>query len=121
MSREVRVRFCESRAVRSRPATHLVAFAHSRDKAEQIKARLAAWLVPRGRACNEEKTRIVHLGTEGFDFLGYSIRRQSGKLLIKPSKAAVRRLRKRLTVEMKTLRGTNATAVIARLNPIIRG
>ena len=46
---------------------------------------------------------------------------QSGKLLIKPSKAAQRRIRKRLRTEMRSLRGTNARAVIKRLNPIIRG
>ena len=43
------------------------------------------------------------------------------KLLIKPSKAAVRRLRERLAAEMRTLRGGNAMAVIATLNPVIRG
>jgi hypothetical protein len=68
MSREVQVRFCESRAVRSRPATHLAVCCRSRQQAEQVKARLAAWLQPRGLAINEDKTRIVHL-SEGFDFL----------------------------------------------------
>ena len=58
---------------------------------------------------------------EGFDFLGFNVRRYHGKLLIKPSKAAVRRIRERLRTEMRSLRGANAQAVIARLNPIIRG
>jgi RNA-directed DNA polymerase len=76
--------------------------------------------VPRGLAFNEDKTRIVTLD-EGFDFLGCTIRRYHGKLLIKPSKAAVRRIRERLRTELRSLRGANAQAVIARLNPIIRG
>src|SRR5687768_9946880 len=46
---------------------------------------------------------------------------QSGKLLIKPSTAAQRRIRNRLRTEMRSLRGANARAVIKRLNPIIRG
>ena len=92
----------------------------SRQQAEQIKARLAEWLQPRGLAINEDKTRIVHL-PEGFDFLGFNIRRYGAKLLIKPSTAAIRRLRKRLATEMRALRGSNAGAVLARLNPIIRG
>jgi hypothetical protein len=50
-----------------------------------------------------------------------NVRRYRAKLLIKPSKAAVRRLRERLAAEMRTLRGGNAMAVIARLNPVIRG
>ena len=92
----------------------------SRQQAEQIKARLAEWLQPRGLAINEDKTRIVHL-SDGFDFLGFNIRRYGSKLLIKPSTAAIRRLRKRLATEMRALRGSNAGAVLARLNPIIRG
>jgi RNA-directed DNA polymerase len=103
-----------------RYADDLVALCHSRQQAEQVKARLAAWLAPRGLAFNEDKTRIVTLD-EGFDFLGVTVRRYHGKLLIKPSKAAVRRIRERLRTEVRSLRGTNAQAVIARLNPIVRG
>jgi RNA-directed DNA polymerase len=103
-----------------RYADDLVGLCHSREQAEQVKARLAAWLAPRGLAFNEEKTRITHLG-DGFDFLGFNVRRYRDKLLIKPSKAALRRIRERLTVEMQALRGANAEAVIQRLNPIIRG
>jgi RNA-directed DNA polymerase len=120
MSREVQVRFCESRAVRFRPATHLAVCCQSQQQAEQIKARLAEWLQPRGLALNEDKTRIVHL-SDGFDFLGFNIRRYKAKLLIKPSTAAIRRLRKRLATEMRRLRGSNAGAVLARLNPMIWG
>jgi hypothetical protein len=80
----------------------------------------AAWLTPRGLAFNEDKTRVVDLD-EGYDFLGFTVRRYHGLLLIKPSKTAVRRIRKRLRTEVRALRGSNAAAVIARLNPIIRG
>ena len=103
-----------------RYADDLVALCHSRHEAEQVKARLAEWLAPRGLAFNEDKTQIVAL-EDGFDFLGVTVRRQSDKLLIKPSKAAVRRIRKRLRTEMRALRGANAPAVLHRLNPIVRG
>jgi RNA-directed DNA polymerase len=104
-----------------RYADDLVACCHSQQQAEQVKTQLAAWLAPRGLIFNEEKTQIVHL-TGGFDYLGFNVRRyRHGKLLIKPSDDAVRRLRKRLATEMRSLRGSNAMAVIARLNPIIRG
>ncbi|MFZ0160570.1 MAG: group II intron reverse transcriptase/maturase [Kineosporiaceae bacterium] len=105
--------------VLTRYADDLVVLCHTRQEAEQVKARLAQWLTPRGLAFNEDKTRIVTL--EGFDFLGVTVRRYHGKLLIKPSKTAVRRIRERLRTEMRSLRGANAQAVIARLNPIIRG
>ena len=104
-----------------RYADDFVACCHTRQQAENIKARLAGWLARRGLSLNEDKTKIVHL-TEGFDFLGFSIRRYpSGKLLIKPSKAAIRRHRERLAAEMRRLRGSNAMAVITTVNPIIRG
>ena len=103
-----------------RYADDMVAFARSRDEAEQVKKRLAAWLAPRGLKFNEEKTHITSL-SQGFDFLGFNVRRYGAKLLIKPSKAALRRVRERLTVEMRTLRGANVEAVIATLNPVIKG
>ena len=103
-----------------RYADDLLALCHSKHEAEQVKARLAGWLALRGLVFNEDKTHIVTLA-EGFDFLGFTVRRQSGKLLIKPSKAALRRIRERLRTEMRALRGANAFAVVKRLNPIIRG
>src|SRR6266545_4163684 len=103
-----------------RYADDLLALCHSREQAQQVKARLAAWLAPRGLVFNEDKTRIVHLG-DGVDFLGFNIRRYRGKLLIKPSKAAVKRIRERLATEMRAVRGHNAQMVLIRLNPIIRG
>lgn len=103
-----------------RYADDMVALCHSRQQAEQIKARLAAWLTPRGLSFNEDKTQVVTLD-EGFDFLGFNVRRYGLKPLIKPSSAAIRRIRERLRAEMRSLRGINVSGVIKRLNPIIRG
>ncbi|MBV8989215.1 MAG: hypothetical protein JO372_11725 [Solirubrobacterales bacterium] len=53
---------------------------------------------------------------------GFKIGRYNGKPPIKPNKPATRRIRERaLRAEMRSLRETNARAVIKRLNPIIRG
>ena len=103
-----------------RYADDFVAMCTSREQAEQVKKRLAAWLTPRGLAFHEDKTRIVH-AESGFDFLGFNVRRYHGKLLIKPSKAAQRRIRERLSIEMVALRGANAGAVLKKINPIVRG
>ncbi|MGW7362479.1 group II intron reverse transcriptase/maturase [Streptomyces sp. NPDC054841] len=103
-----------------RYADDLLALCHSREQAEQVKQRLAVWLEPRGLAFNEAKTQITHLD-QGVDFLGFNIRRFRGKLLTKPSKDALRRIRKRLSEEVTALRGANADAVIGKLNPIIKG
>ena len=103
-----------------RYAGDALALCHSREQAQQVQARLAAWLQPRGLVFNQGKTRIVRL-EDGVDFLGFNARRYRGKLLIKPGKAAIKRIKARLTAEMKTPRGHNAQMVLIRMNPIIRG
>ncbi|MER7127321.1 reverse transcriptase domain-containing protein, partial [Micrococcus luteus] len=104
-----------------RYADDMIALCHSQQQAHQVKARLAAWLEPRGLVFNEDKTRIIHL-RQGVEFLGFHIRRYpNGKTLTMPSRTAVKRLKLRLATEVRSLRGSNAQAVIARLDPIVRG
>lgn len=108
-----------------RYADDYVAMCHTREQAEKVKADLADWLKPRGLAFNEDKTRVVHV-QDGFSFLGFDIRRQidrqgAAKLLIKPSKESVKRLRKRLAADVRSMHGANAAAVVFRLNPVVRG
>src|SRR5450755_1851126 len=105
----------------TRYADDLVVCCHSRQQAEQVRARLAEWLKPRGLAFSEAKTRIVSL-SEGFDFLAFNIRRYpNGKLLTKPSATATKRFRSRLAKEFRALRGTSVAAVLAKIVPITRG
>jgi RNA-directed DNA polymerase len=128
MEQAAGVRYWEGGTLRAVPgspvlvryADDVLALCHTRGQAERVKQQLARWLEPRGLAFNEAKTRITHLD-QGVDFLGFEIRRYRGKLLTKPSKDALRQIRKRLSAEVKALRGANADAVIARLNPIITG
>ena len=42
-----------------------------------------AFLTERGLSLSTEKTHITHID-DGFDFLGFNVRKYSGKLLIKP-------------------------------------
>ncbi|MFH8380515.1 group II intron reverse transcriptase/maturase [Kitasatospora sp. NPDC018058] len=103
-----------------RYADDFAVFCRNEAEARQVKENLARWMEGRGVTFNDEKTRILH-AEEGFDFLGFNVRRYSGKLLIKPSKQAVKRVRERLKAEMLALRGSNAKAAVRKLNPIIRG
>src|SRR3954466_15656436 len=80
MSREVQVRFCESRAVRSRPATHLVILVHgAEDDAHALREDVAQVLEPIGLRLSQAKTSVRHM-RDGFDFLGFHIqwRRKAG-------------------------------------------
>ena len=72
-------------------ANDMIALCHTRQQAERVKARMAGWLAPRGLSFNEAKTRIVTL-EDSFDFLGFTVRRHAGKLITRPSKAAVKRV-----------------------------
>ncbi len=111
-----------------RYADDFVVFCESREDAEEVIQILTQWLGKRGLTLSEEKTRIVHL-TEGFDFLGFSVRHykaprtsKSGyKLLIKPSKKSVQAVRDKLRDKWRRVRGQNAQTVVGQLNPIIRG
>jgi RNA-directed DNA polymerase len=105
-------------------ADDLVALCHSAEQAEQVRQRLTEWLAPTGLRFNPAKTRIVAI-EEGFDFLSFNVRRYTTKdgpkLLIKPSKEALIRIRRRLKAELRALRGQPAAVVVGHLNPIIRG
>jgi RNA-directed DNA polymerase len=103
-----------------RYADDQLAFCVSKEQAEQVKQRLVAWLELRGLTLNERKTQIVDL-SQGCDFLSFNIRRYRGKLLIKPSADAIKRIRGRLRSEVRALYGANVAAVTKVLPPIIRG
>lgn len=78
------------------------------------------FLAPRGLQLSEEKTLITHID-DGFDFLGYNVRKYKDKLLIKPSKKAVKSFLAKVREIIKSMRGAKPEVLIARLNPIIRG
>jgi RNA-directed DNA polymerase len=112
-----------------RYADDFVVFCESQEDAHRVRDKLLPpWLAERGLALSEDKTRIVHL-TEGFDFLGFTIRhyhkpettRTGFKLLITPSKKAMARKRQELRAVWLGLKGHNVPAVLRKLNPIIRG
>jgi RNA-directed DNA polymerase len=111
-----------------RYADDFVVFCESEEDTEAARQDVKDWLATRGLRLSEAKTRTVHL-TEGFDFLGFNIRhyrapktaRSGYKLLIKPSKESVRKLKDRLREEWMKLKGCNIIVVLKRLNPILRG
>lgn len=66
-----------------RYADDLIVYARSRTDIETAQSKIEGWLQPRGLVLHPEKTRIVHID-DGFNFLGFSVRRYKGKCLIKP-------------------------------------
>jgi len=78
------------------------------------------FLRQRGLTLSEEKTKIVHI-EDGFDFLGWNVRKYDGKLLIKPAKKNVQAFMRHIRSTIRETRTATQARVIARLNPIIRG
>jgi RNA-directed DNA polymerase len=92
----------------------------TRDVLEEAKALIEAFLNKRGLSLSAEKTRIVHID-DGFDFLGWTLRKYGGKLLIRPAKKNVQAHSRKVRATIKDMRTAKQEEVIAKLNPIIRG
>jgi len=105
-------------------ADDFVALCHNREQAETVRNRLSIWLKERGLSLNHEKTRIGRIDA-GFDFLSFTIRRYyvrgGTKVLTKPSRNALTKIRQRNAQELRTLRGADPAEVIRTLTPIIKG
>ena len=88
----------------------------------EVKPMIETFLTERGLLLSERKTTITNI-ENGFDFLGFNIRKYGTKLLIKPSKKSVKRMLDKVRGITKSGcgKGGNAEAIIRRLNPILRG
>ncbi len=88
---------------------------------EKVLPVIEAFLEQRGLALSKEKTLITHV-SDGFTFLGQHVRKyKNGKLIIKPSGAALKGIRAKLRQITKYHRGKDAWTMIGRLNQTIRG
>ena len=81
---------------------------------------LGCFLSERGLKLNEIKTRIVHVD-QGFDFLGFNIRRFGRKVLTKPQKEKVLLHLRGIRDFLVRNRQTPTSIVIRQLAPVIRG
>ncbi|MEV6984256.1 reverse transcriptase domain-containing protein [Sphaerisporangium sp. NPDC051017] len=98
-----------------------------RHHAEELRQQVAAVLAPVGLRLSPEKTRVVHID-EGFDFLGFHIRRmrkrgtQKHYVYTTPSKKAIQAIKDK--VRAKTYRSTlhwDLDKLIISLNRSLRG
>jgi RNA-directed DNA polymerase len=103
-----------------RYADDLVVCASTREQIEAAQLTIEEWLPPRGLALHPEKTRIVHIN-DGFNFLGFSVRRYKGKCLIKPQKEKVLAFLRKIRLWLNNHKQAAAENVIRHLNPILRG
>lgn len=87
---------------------------------DEVKPLVVQFLKERGLELAEEKTRIVHID-QGFDFLGFNIRKYQGKLLIKPAKSSIAAVKDKVQEILAAGNSLPQGVLIGRLNPVIRG
>lgn len=87
---------------------------------QEVKPAVVEFLAERGLVLSPEKTKVTHI-KDGFDFLGWNIRKYSGKLLMKPSKANVKVHLGKIREVIKANRPAKQTDLIKQLNPVLRG
>ena len=103
-----------------RYADDFIITGESREVLEEIKADLIPFLTERGLELSEEKTLITHID-DGFDFLGFNIRKYKGVLLIKPSEKALKKFAKATHEIIYSMRSRKQADVIEKLNRTIAG
>src|ERR1035438_8536104 len=86
----------------------------------KVKPAIVTFLKERGLELSDEKTRITHID-DGFDFLGFNVRKYAGKLLIKPSTAAIKSFLERIRKIIKANVATKTEDLIRQLNSQLRG
>jgi RNA-directed DNA polymerase len=87
---------------------------------QEVKPAVVEFLAERGLVLSPEKTKITNI-TDGFDFLGWNLRKYNGKLLTKPSKANVKGHLDKIREVIKANKTAKQVNLIRLLNPILRG
>ena len=110
-----------------RYADDFVVLCRTREEAEAARFKLIGWLKERGLELSEEKTRITNID-EGFDFLGFNIRRyktltsrKGTKIFIKPSRKSVQAIKMKLRTIFRENVGVPQEILVSKVNPVIRG
>lgn len=103
-----------------RYADDLIITAETKEALEAILPEVETWLAARGLKLNPEKTQIRHLA-DGFNFLGFTIRRYGRKTLVTPQKEKVQAKLREIKAWLRAHPDAHPETVIRVLNPILRG
>lgn len=87
---------------------------------EKVLPTVINFLKERGLELSKEKTLITNIN-EGFDFLGFNLRKYKNKLLIKPGKKGIKTFLEDIRETINSHRTSTAENLINILNPKIQG
>lgn len=103
-----------------RYADDFIVTAKSKEHLLAIVPVIEKFLEERGLCLNTAKTSIKHID-DGFNFLGFNVRRYGGKCLIKPQKEKTYAFLRELLAWLRNHREVRPSDVIAYLNPRLTG
>jgi RNA-directed DNA polymerase len=86
----------------------------------KIKPSVENFLQTRGLFLSKEKTHITHI-KDGFDFLGFNIRKFGEKLIIQPAKTNIKEVRTKIKTISRKFCQRKPEEIIKLLNLVIRG
>jgi len=86
----------------------------------KVMPKVVSFLKERGLELSSQKTKITHVN-EGFEFLGFNVRKYKGKLLIKPSKKNVKSFLAEIRALIKSQAAVKTEDLIRQLNQKVRG
>jgi len=86
----------------------------------RVKPMIAEFLAERGLLLSDTKTKITHI-SDGFDFLGWNVRKFDSFLRIVPSVKNAATFYDKVRTRLRELRGAKQEDVVFALNPVIRG
>ncbi|MDF1618592.1 group II intron maturase-specific domain-containing protein [Petrocella sp. FN5] len=101
-------------------ADDFIITANNEEILHQVKHDIEEFLLVRGLELSESKTLITHI-QDGFDFLGWNVRKFKTKLIIAPSKKSVKRVCDKIRETVRKNLMQKQEVLIKRLNAIIRG
>lgn len=105
-----------------RYADDFVIVCRSQVEAEQALARVRRWCEAEGLTVHPEKTKVVEVRVEGFDFLGYHFGfSQKGKLFRVPRKKSLAKLKDAIRAKTKRTSGHSLGVIIQSVNVTLRG
>jgi len=103
-----------------RYADDFIVTAKTEEIAKEVKELIKDFLIERGLELSDEKTLITHIHN-GFDFLGWNLRKYNGKLLVKPSKKSIDKFTEKISETIKKGKAWKQEELIKILNPMIIG
>lgn len=133
MEEEIGIRYIMNKGIPSRVVTphrmvryadDFVILCETEKEAQSMYEKLQPYLEKRGLELAPDKTKVTNI-YEGFDFLGFNVRRYKcsdrEKLFIKPSKQSIKNAKEKISDIFRESKGKTVEQLIGKLNPVIRG